>query len=97
MVDVALFTVQFALQIVIPWLIVRRDLQKLPPLILSRSWNSASFWSAIVMFGVFSLPVHFIKTRRSFGGVLLGLGWMALAVTLLVAVNHGLSLALSAP
>jgi hypothetical protein len=80
--DVLLFSLQLALNIAVPWWIVRRDLGRLPDERLARAWNDASFWISIVMFGPLCLPFHFAKTRRSVLGVMLGLGWMigALAV-----------------
>jgi len=55
--------------------VVRRDMRRLPPERLSRSWNVASFWSAVVAFGPLSIPVHFARTRRSVLGFLLGCAW----------------------
>jgi hypothetical protein len=78
--EIALFCVQLALGIAIPWLIVRRDLASLDAERLDRAWNDASFWCAIVVFGPISLPFHFVKTRRSAFGVLLGITWMTLSI-----------------
>lgn len=78
--------VQIALNILVPWWIVRRDLRRLRGVELDRSWNDASFWSAIVVFNQLAIPVHFIKTRRSLRGVLIGIGWMAVAIGVNVAV-----------
>lgn len=80
------FSVQIALGIFLPWWVVRSDLRRLGQIELDRSWNDASFWAAIVAFGPLCIPVHFVKARRSFVGLLLGLGW-------LVAVLGVLSLA----
>jgi hypothetical protein len=51
---------------------------------LSRGWNVASFWSAVVAFGPLCLPVHFVRTRRSLLGFLEGVAW---AVGVLVALG----------
>ena len=81
--QVLLFTLSFALGIAVPALIVRRDLQKLTGEPLARAWPDASLWAAVVVFGPLCLPVHFIKTRRSWLGLALGLGWLACALVLI--------------
>jgi len=89
--ELALFCVQLALGIVLPWLIVRRDLARLDRERLDRAWNDASFWCAIVVFGPLSLPFHFVKTRRSPLGVLLGITWMALSIAAIGLVATAIS------
>ena len=91
MAEIALFCLQLALGIVLPWLIVRRDLARLDAERLGRAWNDASFWCAIVVFGPLSLPFHFVKTRRSPLGVLLGIGWMALSVAAIGLIASAIS------
>jgi uncharacterized membrane protein len=88
--EVLSLVVQMALGIVVPWWIVRRDLRRRPPQELARAWNDASFWTAIVAFGPLCIPVHFIKTRRSFWGLLLGVFWMAAAIFLIVLPSAGI-------
>jgi hypothetical protein len=78
--DVVLFSLQVALSIAAPWAIIHSDMRRLCPERLRRCWNEASFWSAIVVFGPLSLPVHFIRSRRSLWGLLLGVVWMAAAM-----------------
>jgi hypothetical protein len=63
--------------------VVRRDQDAQGRVRLLRSWNEASLLSAIVLVGPLAIWLHFIKSRRSLAGVLLGFGWM-LAVTLAV-------------
>lgn len=55
------FVVQFVLNIVLPWWIVRLSLRMLPASARDRAWNEASFRSAVVVFGPLSLPVHFAR------------------------------------
>lgn len=55
--------------------VIRRDMRRLPSERYARSWNTASFWSAVVAFGPLSIPVHFARTRRSILGFLLGCLW----------------------
>ena len=81
--EVLLFSLSFALGIAVPALIVRRDLARLQGEPLARAWPDASLWAAVVVFGPLCVPVHFIKTRRSWLGLLLGLGWLACAMLLI--------------
>lgn len=85
MAPVVLFAVELALTIALSWWVVRRDIRQLEPPELDRAWPDASFWSAIVAFAPLCIFVHFVKTRRSLKGVLLGLLWTAAVV---VAVNQ---------
>jgi hypothetical protein len=78
--EVLLYTLSFALGIAVPWKIVRRDLARLTGEALARAWPDASVWAAVVVFGPLCLPVHFIRTRRSWLGLALGLGWLAGAI-----------------
>jgi hypothetical protein len=80
---VLLFALSFALGIAVPAAIVRRDLARLSGEPLSRSWPDTSLWSAVVAFGPLSVPIHFIRTRRSAWGILLGLWWLGWAVVLI--------------
>lgn len=83
--EVLLFTLSFALGILVPHAIVRRDLSRLSGDRLARSWPDASLWSAVVVFGPLCVPVHFIRTRRSWLGLALGAFWLLTAL-LLVAL-----------
>jgi hypothetical protein len=47
---------------------------------LERAWPPASRSSAIIGFGVLAVPLHFLRTRRSFLGLLLAIGFTALAL-----------------
>jgi hypothetical protein len=60
--------------------VIRRDMRKLTPERYARGWNVASFWSAVVGFGPLSIWVHFVRTRRSFAGALLGFVWATLVL-----------------
>jgi len=75
------------LNALLPYWIVRFDLRRLSGERLARAWTEASFLSAVLAFGPFSLPVHFAKTRRSLVGFGLGVGLAVstLAVQALVA------------
>jgi hypothetical protein len=70
----------FVLNAALPYWIVKYDLRRLGPDRLSRAWNDASFLAAVLAFGPLSIPVHFVKTRRSWVGLALGLGASAGAI-----------------
>jgi hypothetical protein len=71
------FLVQLVLGVFLTAKVVGRDMRRSSRERLARAWNPATFWSAIVAFGPLSIPVHFVRTRRSVGGFLLGAAWAA--------------------
>lgn len=73
---VANVLVQLLLSVFVTAWVVRRDMKRLTAEQLARCWNDASLWVAVVAFGPFCLPVHFVKSRRSVAGGLLGVIWM---------------------
>jgi hypothetical protein len=81
-VEVLLFAVSLALGILVPVAIVRWDLRRLTGEHLARSWPDASLWSAVVVFGPLCVPVHFIRTRRSWAGLGLAVFWLLFALLL---------------
>jgi len=85
--ETLLVALSLILNALLPYWIVRFDLRRLSGERLARAWTDASFLSAVVAFGPFSLPVHFAKTRRSLVGFGLGVGLavLTLAVQALVA------------
>ncbi len=60
-----------------------RRLARLRPDQAARGWPPASKLSALVVFGPLGLVVHFVRTRRSFVGLLLGV----LAAALVLAAS----------
>jgi hypothetical protein len=80
---------QIALGVALTAWVVRRDMRRLPPPLYARSWNEASFWSAVVAFYPWSILVHFVRTRRSLWGLLLGLFWVAVVLGTLFLVSAG--------
>jgi hypothetical protein len=82
--EVLLYTLSFVLGIVVPAGIVRWDVSKLTGERLARAWPDASLWSAVVVFGPISVPVHFLRTRRSWAGLGLAAFWLAGALLLVV-------------
>ena len=96
MFEVLVVAQSLVLNVLLPYLIVRRDLRRLSEERLARAWTDASFLSAVVVFGPLALPVHFTKTRRSLAGFGLGVGMAALSlaaqgcVTALLSAAFGL-------
>ena len=93
MTDVAEVVLQLVLSVLLPATVVRRDLRRLDPNQLERTWNTASFWTAVIVFGPLCLPVHFVKARRSVRGLALGMVWMALVIVVIGLVAQGAALA----
>ncbi|HEX4340143.1 MAG TPA: hypothetical protein VH062_29750 [Polyangiaceae bacterium] len=89
--------VQIALQVAIAAWIVRRDMRRLRPALYMRSWNDVSFWIAIIVFWPLCIPVHFVRTRRTVWGLVVGLAWMALALVAIFLVTLGLDWVTGSP
>ncbi len=62
---------------------------------LERAWPPSSRASAIVGFGVLALPLHFLRTRRSLVGLLLAIGFTALALVVEAIALAALDMAVS--
>jgi len=88
--EVLLYALSFALSIGVPATIVRGDLKRLTGERLARAWPDAGLWSALVVFGPLCLPVHFIRTRRNWAGIDLGVFWFCLAVAAISLPVEGL-------
>ena len=79
MFEVLIVASSLIMNALLPYWIVRFDLRRLSTERLARAWTDASFLSAVVAFGPFSLPIHFAKTRRSLAGFGLGVGLAVLS------------------
>jgi hypothetical protein len=62
------------------------DIGRLPPRLSARAWPVASLWAAVGWFSPLCLVVHFVRTRRSLWGVVLGIGWLAGAIVAIEAL-----------
>jgi hypothetical protein len=62
---------------------------------LERAWPPSSRASAIVGFGIVALPLHFLRTRRSFVGFLLAVGFTAAALVVETIALAALDMAMS--
>lgn len=82
---------QLGLQITLTAWVVRRDMRRAPPERLVRAWNDASFWSAVVVFGPLCIPVHFVRTRRTLLGFLIGAAWMIAVMVILALISEGVA------
>jgi hypothetical protein len=60
----------------------------------ARSFPPATFWIAVVVFGPLSIPVHFLRTRRDWTGLLLGLGLLVATMAVITLAGVGLELIL---
>ena len=58
------------------YLIVTADERRLSPERLERAWPPASKGAAILQFGELTVPLHFLRTRRNFVGLLLAIAAM---------------------
>jgi hypothetical protein len=75
MAEVLELVLSAALQICLTLWVVRRDERQLTGLEARRGFPPATFWVAVVAFGPLSIPVHFIRTRRNWSGLVFGLFW----------------------
>jgi hypothetical protein len=62
---------------------------------LERAWPPSSRASAIIGFGVLALPLHFLRTRRNLIGLLLAIGFTALALLVESIALAALDIAMS--
>lgn len=92
--EALVMVLEFVAAIVVSVLVVLRDVKRLSPRLLARSWPATSIWSAVALLGPFAIPLHFVRTRRSLVGVGLGLAWLAGAVLVLEAFGWVLETAL---
>lgn len=91
MLDVLSLLVSMCLQILLPFWVIRRDERKLTERALDRAFPEATFWIAVVVLGTVSLPIHFVRTRRSVAGLLLGLGWFCATSAIVIGAGEGLA------
>ncbi len=94
MSEVFLLLVSATLQISLTFLVIRRDEGRLTGVAAARGFPSATFWVAVIVFGPLSIPIHFVRTRRSWTGLMLGLLWFAATLGTIVLAGLGLEIVL---
>lgn len=94
MSEVAQLVLSATLQIYSSFWVIRRDERRLIGCPWDRAFPPATFWIAVVVFGPLSIPIHFVRTRRSWAGLGLGLLWFAATVGLIALAGSGLALIL---
>ena len=87
MLEVLDIVVTWTATTVLLFLLVSYDERHLTPEQLDRAWPEATKRVAIVLLGVFCLPVHYARTRRSFFGFCIGVGAMIGLVVLSALVS----------
>jgi hypothetical protein len=60
--------------------IIKRDEKRLDDVMLARAYAPATLIASVFLFQQIAVLVHFIRTRRSFKGFFLGLGWAIAAI-----------------
>jgi len=85
--DALVMVLEFVAAIAVSGLVVTRDVKRLEPRLLARAWPPTSIWSAVALLGPFCIPLHFLRTRRSLLGLLLGVAWLAAAALSLEALG----------
>ncbi|MEO8876810.1 MAG: hypothetical protein ABI461_14550 [Polyangiaceae bacterium] len=74
--------------------IVWLDERRMSEAMLERAWPPATRGAVVLWFSPFCLLVHFIRTRRSFVGALLGVGAVLLVFVAYYAVTAGVGYAI---
>ena len=85
MLDVLELLISWGATTLLSFVVLGFDERRLPPDRLERAWPVASKRNAVVVFGGIAILIHFVRTRRSAVGLLLGF-----ASTFLVSVAAGL-------
>ncbi|MGE5784361.1 MAG: hypothetical protein ACM3ZE_07210 [Myxococcales bacterium] len=94
MSEVILIIVSMALQIALPFWVIRRDDRKLTGEAYARGYPESTLWIAVVVFGPVSILFHFVRTRRNWVGLVLGLVWCALCIAAVAAAGAFLEIIL---
>lgn len=92
MTEVVELVLSAALQIYISYWVIRRDERQLSGVAWDRGFPAATFWSAVVVFGPLSIPIHFIRTRRSWAGLGLGMLWFSAALSVIALAGFSIEL-----
>jgi hypothetical protein len=92
MSEVVQLVTSASLQILLTYWIVRRDDRRLTGIASARAFPTATFWIAVVVFGPVSIPIHYVRTRRSWTGLMLGILWFAATVAIIALAGLGIAI-----
>ncbi|MBN2193508.1 MAG: hypothetical protein JW751_11895 [Polyangiaceae bacterium] len=81
------FAMLWPLQVLIPYVVMRRDVAALPSADRARAWPDATIGVAALLGGPLAVPVHFLLAHRSLRGAALGVAWTAAMFLVLVALD----------
>ena len=97
MAEIVDLLLSFAVTTTLIAVLLTKDERRLTPERLARAWPPSTKRIAIVFGGIFCIPIHFTRTRRSVLGFLIGLGWMVAVavVTGVVSTAVGWALGIS--
>ncbi len=73
--DVLLFSLQLVVALVVPALVLRRDIRHLPPRARERAWPDTSVWVAVALIGPLAVSLHLVRTRRTLLAAILAVAW----------------------
>jgi len=80
LLEVAALLVSAAVSWTTSWYVIKRDERRLDEAMLARAYAPATLACSVFAFQQIAVLVHFVRTRRSFKGFLLGLAWFAVAL-----------------
>ncbi len=78
--EIAAILVSGAVSWTVSALVIKRDEKKLDETMLARAYPPATLAASVFLFQQVAVLVHFVRTRRSFKGFLLGIGWAVAAM-----------------
>ena len=78
--EIAAILVSGAVSWTVSAVIIKRDEKRLDDEMLARAYPPATLAASVFLFQQIAVLVHFVRTRRSFRGFLLGLGWAIVAM-----------------
>ncbi|HEY1956521.1 MAG TPA: hypothetical protein VGH28_12945 [Polyangiaceae bacterium] len=87
LVEIAAMLVSAAVSWTASWWVIKRDEKKLDETMLARAYAPATLACSVFVFQQIAVLVHFIRTRRSFRGFLLGVLWTVVAFVPSIAVE----------
>lgn len=93
MAEIVDMLVTWAATVAMLFALINRDERRLSPRRLALAWPPATKAIAIVVLGVFCVPVHYTRTRRSFDGFCVGMDLMLALIVLTTLVSYVVEIA----